>query len=103
MTTCHDGSNSAGVWQLFAIVWTGIMACVVIESSVHDGGHLGTGTLKHLAFYSLFMAASVTVGVQLATTGQSPATTRRKPWPVSPLSSRSTKASRSPQPERMTE
>jgi hypothetical protein len=52
-------------WQLFAIVWTGIMACGVIEYVVHDHGHLGTGTLKHLAFYSVFMAASVTAGIQL--------------------------------------
>jgi hypothetical protein len=65
------------VWRFFAIVWTGIMACVVIESLVHDKGHLGAGTLKHLAFYSLFMAASVTVGVQLVRRDRE--TARRKP------------------------
>jgi len=54
------------IWQLFAIVWTGIMAGDVIETAVHDHGHLGTGTIKHLVIYSLFMAASVTVGLQLA-------------------------------------
>jgi hypothetical protein len=52
-------------WQLFAIVWTAGTACGVIESLVHDDGHLGTGTLKHLAFYWLFIGACVTVGVQL--------------------------------------
>jgi hypothetical protein len=52
------------VWQVFAIVWTGIMVGCVIASAVHDG-HLGTGTVKHIAIYSLFMAASVTAGVLL--------------------------------------
>ena len=53
------------VWQLFAIVWTGIMAGGVIESAVHIE-HLGTGTVKHIAIFSLFMAASVTAGLLLA-------------------------------------
>jgi hypothetical protein len=53
------------VWQVFAIVWTAGVACSVIGSLVHDDRHLGTGTFKYLAFFWLFMGASVTVGVQL--------------------------------------
>jgi len=58
--------DQRSAWQVFAIVWTGITASDVIALAVHDHGHLETGTLKHLALYSLFMAASVTVGLQLA-------------------------------------
>lgn len=55
------------VWQVFAIVWIAGTACCVIASFVYDDGHLGTATLKHFAFYWIFMAASVTTGVRLGT------------------------------------
>jgi hypothetical protein len=54
-------------WQIFAIVLAGIMACVVSESAVRADGHLGIGTLEHLALYSVITATCVTVGVQLGT------------------------------------
>jgi hypothetical protein len=64
MTYMSRWFQRRSVWQVFAIVWTAGMACGVIESLVHDG-NLGTGRLKYLAFFWLFMGASVTVGVQL--------------------------------------
>jgi hypothetical protein len=76
MTHMSRWFQQRSMWQVFAIVWTAGMACGVIESLVHDDGHLGTGTLKHLAFFWLFMGASVTVGIHL---GKSPETTRRRP------------------------
>ena len=57
--------DQRSVWQVFAIVWIAGIACCVIASSVYDDRHLGTGTLKHFAFYWLFMAACVTMGVRL--------------------------------------
>jgi hypothetical protein len=77
MTHMSRWFQQRNVWQLFAIVWTAGAAGGVIESLVHDDGPLGTGTLKHLAFYWLFMGACVTVGSQLAGKARRPR--ERKP------------------------